>query len=172
MAEPANYHDCDFCRKMEIDINRKQLNSSEKAPGHIVFFKPKFDALLSAAATCQFSQWLISNWSTRFSYAWEDLKARAGDISLCMDYLSYTFDVLPVVEIIWIGLWDPKEEFDEQNGRCRVQSRGYLDVIASAGTVEYPISPAAELSNRGFSFRRPSCRLCHHPSNQSEHWVG
>lgn len=133
MAQPSQYHDCNFCRKMIIDPNRKQPSPSETALSQMIFFEPKLAALLLAAPTCQFCQWLIDKWSANSSCHWSDLKKRAGEISLCLHYLSYSFDLLPIVEVTWIGLWDPRQELDEQDGRCRVQSRGYLDVVAPAG---------------------------------------
>ncbi|KAH7022082.1 heterokaryon incompatibility protein-domain-containing protein [Ilyonectria destructans] len=118
---------------MIIDPNRKQLSPSETAPSQMIFFEPKLAALLLASPTCQFCQWLIDKWSANSTCNWGDLKKRAGEISLCLQYLSYSFDLLPIVEVTWIGLWDPRQELDERDGRCRIKSRGYLDVVASPG---------------------------------------
>ncbi|KAK7424493.1 hypothetical protein QQX98_000458 [Neonectria punicea] len=75
--------------------------------------------------------------------------------------------MLPIVEIIWIGLWDPEEEFDEQNGRCRVQTRGYLDVIACTGdpasdfVTTRPINPRIGSADN-FSLSRRWIQVCLH----------
>jgi len=135
----SKYHECGFCRTLVIDPMRKRLlGFGEEAPGWIFFLEPKLDSLLSAGSTCRFSQWILDNWSATNSCDWKDLKLRSKEIGLCVDYLSYSFESFPLVEIAWIGLWDPKEEFDEHNGRCRIQSHGYLDVIADPGVYIYP----------------------------------
>ncbi|KAI8718066.1 HET domain-containing protein [Fusarium sp. LHS14.1] len=122
---------------MVIDLEHKAATQTEKAPGTIVLFKPKLDALLSAQSNCQFSQWLVKGLSTK-CLNWPGLEQRAGDISLCIDYLTYTFDPLPLVEVTWFGLWDPREDFDEERGRCQVRYHSFLDVIAC------PDNPASE----------------------------
>lgn len=127
------YHDCGFCRTMVINAMQSPLGPGENVPDLIFFFEPMLDSLLAASSTCHFSQWLIARWSKSTACDWEDLRSRSREIAICVSYLSNTFDQFPIVEVLWIGLWDPKEECRPEIGRCRVFDEVHLDVVAAAG---------------------------------------
>ncbi|KAK5990113.1 hypothetical protein PT974_08377 [Cladobotryum mycophilum] len=115
---------------MIIDPTYKPVGI-EKTPMNTCFLKEKLNTLLSSPSTCRFSQWLITSWSTKTS--WQDLKSRSQEVYICISHLSHGFDPLPLTEIDWIGLWDPKEPYDENTGRCKILTYAYLDVVAVTG---------------------------------------
>ncbi|SPN99534.1 uncharacterized protein DNG_02386 [Cephalotrichum gorgonifer] len=117
---------------MVINALQSPLGPGKNVPNLTFFFEPRLDSLLAASSTCRFSQWLIARWSRHAACDWEDLRLRSGEIAICMSYLSYAFDPFPIVEVNWTGLWDPKEEYRSDTGRCRVFDELHLDVVAAA----------------------------------------
>ncbi len=118
---------------MIVDVKAETPDKSH--PSHFIF-EPTLDDLLLSEAHCTLARWLLANWSASNSCDWADLRSRSREIRIGAEALPWTStvcDTMPIEELSWIGLWDPRTPPGPSFGRFRVRTRGSLCVVASKG---------------------------------------